>query len=60
MFTPIRLAEIDKGHRRLLEPTRGMAFDLKGSTRITFNENNRHSPGVQAAIEARATVSLNQ
>ena len=49
-----------KADRRLLEQTGGLAFYLNGQHVVTANENSRHSPWVQAAIEARATVASNQ
>lgn len=49
-----------KADRQLLEQTGGLAIYLKDQNVITANEKNRHSPWVQAAIEARATVSSNQ
>ncbi len=45
-----------KADRQLLEQTGGLAIYLKDQNVVTANEKNRHSPWVQAAIEARATV----
>ncbi|MES2783190.1 MAG: ComEC/Rec2 family competence protein [Pseudomonadota bacterium] len=49
-----------KADRRILEQTGGLAFYLDDQRVVTANENNRHTPWVQAALAARAAAASNQ
>lgn len=49
-----------KADRRMLEQTGGLAFYLDDQSVMTANENNRHTPWVQAARAARDAAAIHQ
>jgi competence protein ComEC len=49
-----------KADRRLLEQSGGLAFYLDAQRVVTAHEGNRHTPWVQAALNARAAQASDQ